>query len=383
MYPFPTGSDWERGGNPHLHFLVEAIRARGYICRGVTFDQLFEPRRLRESGIDILHVHWPGEMSDFISNHKILPNPSNRWLARKTNKLVKLLLDLLSVSGFACLVKAILTHRVDSWGRRLREVGIPLVWQIHDIRSHHLTGQSMASLVDDRVHAVLFGLASGVIVHERSCLPFVEDSLGIPRLSAVCRLGSYRSTYGEKISKAEARRRLGVAPHNKVVAYIGSARANRNPRGVDQVMAGMQRDDVTLIVAGAGVGEYIGQARSARVVLDGYVQSSQLRDVICAADFVVNDGARYLTSAVIRSALSYGVPVIAYRYGAAIDMADGATVWIDEGSGGLEAAIANALSTTEEEWARLSRAAVARDAERNWDGAGVGCDGLYRTILEA
>ena len=122
--------------------------------------------------------------------------------------------------------------------------------------------------------------------------------------------------------------------------------------------------------------------RRSVLVFDGFLSGDLVRDVYCASDFVLNDAAEYLTSAVVRTAMEYARPVIARETGCTRDMARGAAVWIDR-HGGLAEAIAQALALPSEQYARLSESAAARNRERQWDGtAGVLSD-LYEGLIPA
>ena len=135
-----------------------------------------------------------------------------------------------------------------------------------------------------------------------------------------------------------------------------------------------------LLVASRNSAKYLKSSPSSEriLVLDRFLSADEMRDVYCASDFVVNDAPEYLTSGVVRSAMSYGVPVIARDYGSTPDMARGAMVEI--GPQGLTEAMRRAASLTEGERAALASAALARDGERSWAAAGKILREVYETV---
>ena len=138
------------------------------------------------------------------------------------------------------------------------------------------------------------------------------------------------------------------------------------------------------MIAGQAVARFVKLGRDPRIrVLSGLLPDATLRDVFCASDFVINHAQRYLTSAVVRAAISYGVPVITYPYGTSLDMARGAAIFIDEESGGLDRALQRALAVSPSEYEALAQAARERNVERTWEQAGMACADLYNRLIEA
>jgi glycosyltransferase involved in cell wall biosynthesis len=127
--------------------------------------------------------------------------------------------------------------------------------------------------------------------------------------------------------------------------------------------------------------QYADQSRDPRIVTyTGLLSNEKIRDVICASDFIVNDAQKYMTSAIIRTALSYHTPVIVNPYGAAEDMARGAAIFIQEDDDPVDDAIREALTMDTEEYMSLVRSAKERNAERTWDQTGNNLVRFYEKI---
>ena len=137
-----------------------------------------------------------------------------------------------------------------------------------------------------------------------------------------------------------------------------------------------------MLLAGGGMKGFAAPGDGSRLVEYGFVAPSLLRDIFCAADFVINDAERYLTSAVIRTAMSYSRPVLVRPFGSAIDMARGASIHIGDGQLAVRHAFAEASSASLERREALAAEAALRNAERSWRDAGNACVRLYLELGE-
>lgn len=379
MYPFPEGSQWEMQGNPHLYRLVLSIRDCGYVVVPVNIDEILHPEKLKKRNIDILHIHWPGAVVDLFVEGMLYAKNQNKFQKRLINRITaKITSSLLRVcEGW---VSGIIEKRIWGWSNRLQNSGVPVVWQIHDLHSHHYTDDDYRRRADRLVHKRLYEIAKGFVVHERSCIEAVEYEYGRCSNVGIATLGSYADVYGDVVAKEMARERLGLGKDLLVMAYVGTARPNRNPAKVAHAFSRIKNGAI-LIVAGVGVRAYLGDMSKNIVVRDGYLSPDVVRDIFCASDYIINDGEKYLTSAVVRTAMSYGVPVVAYKYGATADMARDASVWIEEESDGVLHAIEAAVKLPRHEWEILHENALRRDSERRWQDGGEACDKVYREII--
>lgn len=355
MYPDIVG-----GWSPHLRPLAEAIIAAGWEIIPLTRDQVLDPGCLKDSKVAILHLHWPTSIF-----------PIERYRISR----------LFPFNYFASWWAV---RQIDDWAQRVEESHLPVVWQIHDLGSHHLLKAGPLATADEHLHRTLYRLSNAVVIHEHSCLKAISELYGPPPLFAVAPLGDYTWMHGAVRTKEEARRSLGLDKWDKVLAYVGTARRNRNPAEVARAFSEVAGPKDCLMIAGQAVARFVKPGRDPRIqVLNGLLPDATLRDIFCASDFVINHAQRYLTSAVVRAAISYGVPVVTYPYGTSLDMARGAAIFIDEESGGLDRALQRALAVSPSEYEALAQAARERNVERTWEQAGMACADLYNRLIEA
>ena len=359
VYFNPYASDeWSRERHPFLYLFAESLQAEGWSIIGVESEEMCRPRSLATRQFDLMHIHFPPPVySPFTSRPYRIP-----------------------------IVRGILAWRairqMEQWADAIEAIGIPIVWQIHDLFSHHAIDVESLRKVDEQLRRRIYGLAKGVIVHENACMPPVIEHFGEKALYAVTPLGDYTLIHGHPVPKDTARRHLGIQQNGRVLAYVGTARRNRNPSATVQQFLQLAGPDDVLILAGQAIGRFVPKRDDARIYLyDGSQPNEHMRDIFCAADFVINDGREYLTSAIIRAAISYGVPVIAYPFGSALDTADGAAFYISSDSDGLRTALNKALRCDAATYTQMQANALKRNAERRWDAYGPSCTALYRTIL--
>jgi hypothetical protein len=87
--------------------------------------------------------------------------------------------------------------------------------------------------------------------------------------------------------------------------------------------------------------------------------------MISASDYLLHTGKDYLTSASVRVAMSYGLPVLAEPFGATIDMCRGALVPIDNSN--LELAFGGLPDPGSDAYETMVSQAMLRNQERSWD----------------
>ncbi|MBN1866973.1 glycosyltransferase [Candidatus Sumerlaeota bacterium] len=381
MLPNPFASDeWSRKGNPVLPYLAESIQSHGWEVVAVDREEVLHPERLVERDLRIVHLHWPTAIF----------NPHSREFLRFSIPPVvwRFVPPRLFWPLWAFEDRFIDFGRVraeiEGWARRFRDSGIALVWELHDLGSHHLTRVSKVREADALLHRTVFDLACGVVFHEESCAAPVFEEYGGEKPYAVARLGDYRPVYGAEVAPSEARQRLGIRGKGTVFAFVGTPRPNRNPALLCDAFLRVAGPEDSLVLAGNTIDRYVsGGSRDPRIRLfTGRSQpADRIRDVFCAADFAVNHAKRYLTSAVVRAALSYGTPLISYPFGSTIDMARDAFVPIEDTENGLDDALRRALAMPPDGRAALVVAARQRNAERQWQNMGVDCVALYEKIL--
>ena len=102
------------------------------------------------------------------------------------------------------------------------------------------------------------------------------------------------------------------------------------------------------------------------LTIGGYVSNNDIRTLLSCADYVINTGSNYLTSAAERVAISYGIPVVSHDFGSTTDMCRGALVPLKAGVG-IDTVLATLPRRSSEQYQMLRSAALKRDAERTWE----------------
>lgn len=200
----------------------------------------------------------------------------------------------------------------------------PIIWTVHNLASH----EGKNPRLERFAYTLVYRAAKKVIVHcqyareqLRTRLPAAADD---PDKIAVVSHGNYVGAYQNTVSRAEARRRLGLAADDFVFLSLGAVRAYKG--GVELIEAFrsiMPSIPVKLVIAGRAHQE---DARrqletAARDLQDRimfrpeFVAGEDLQTYLNAADVFVAPFRDVLTSGSVILALSFGKPVIAPRLG--------------------------------------------------------------------
>ena len=347
---------WSTQANPHIYWLAEEIKKDGGEIIPISAKQVRNPDKLGDLHLDVLHLHWPAAAFNYYVR---------RWQVQKIlpKKLVEVWARI----------------QLSGWEKAMQKAGIPMVWEVHDLLSHHAVGYNYVP--DVLLHQAFFRQSAGLILHGDHCYPPIREFFNgdKPYTSAV--LGSFRPLYGPPISREEARSKLGIQCRGRIFSYLGSARPLRTPVKAAQAFIANAGEDDLLIIAGKNLDRYISEDLDNRIkVFHGMLPSDLFHQILCASDFVINDAPRYLTSAIIRVAMSYGRPVIAYPFGSAPDMAEGAAIWLDDSPDTLVRAIQMARAMDVAAWQKMSDAALKHENELTWESAGRACIALYEQV---
>ena len=350
-------TEWSRNANPHLVWLANAIKESGGEIVPLTRKQAQQPHLWKEMNIDVVHLHWPGAVFDF-------------YVSRR--KVQKILPQEIVIKWAE--------FQMSQWKKSVQIEKVPIVWQVHDILSHHGVGYNRPA--DVILHRAIFHCCDGLILHGNGCYQPVHEFYKEDKPFAVAPLGSYRPLYGPAITKDEARKRLDLNNKGKVFAYLGTARLKRNAAASVKAFTEVASENDILLIAGNDQDLYLPKQLDSRIRLyHGVVPKSQFLEILCATDFVINDGPNYLTSAIIRTVVGYHRPVICYPYGSALDFADQCSIWIDDNKGGLHTAIQEASRMDEKTWQKLSEAASKNDLAFTWEQNGAACMALYEKVI--
>jgi hypothetical protein len=351
-------TEWSRNANPHLVWMADSIQANGGEIIPLSSNQIQHPALWKKMNLDVIHLHWPAAAF----NYNVARKPVQKVLPQT-------------------LVINWATMQLKHWQKAVQKQNVPIIWQIHDLLSHHAVGYNFPA--DQLLHRTLFNCSDGLVLLGQGSVQPVVDFYGEEKPYAIAPLGSYQPLYGESLSVEESKARLGLTNSGKIFAYLGTARPKRNASAcVNAFLESASENDI-LLIAGTNQDLYTPKDLDPRIhVYHGFVPKTLFLEILSACDFVINDGPNYLTSAIIRTVVSYHKPVICYRYGSAIDYANGCAIWIDDQNGGLAAAIREASEINKETWRILSSQAVVNDGNFTWEQNGPACIELYRQVIQ-
>jgi beta-1,4-mannosyltransferase len=320
MFPNPyEQSPWMQSYHPIL--LEMAIQLHKIGCECVPTPMKLDIRWLiaQRRTIDVLHIHWPEQY--------YRPHPRSPWSSAIHAMACRL--GLSRTEKLAYLAHFILAVKVCKW------LGIPIVWTLHEIYPH---GQTLTnhSRLDRIARRYLIRNVEVLVLNCESARGSVVRELGHPKHIVIAPLGNYRKFYTDMISDAEAKTIMGVNQGELVFLYFGTMRQHRNGLQVIEAFRHIQDAHLRLFVVGQCSGE-IAQAMERAAWRDWRIRcffqlipNDEIEPLFKACDFVVMPGYQYLTSAVVALALSYGRPVIAPRYGCAVDWVGEAGILYDE-----------------------------------------------------
>jgi beta-1,4-mannosyltransferase len=271
-----------RARNPYTWLLYSHLVELGVGVRD------FTPARALRGGYDILHVHWP---------EKAMMRGGRA--ARFAGAL----------AGLAVLEAA-------------RLHGARTVWTTHNARPH----ESGDTRLERWYWSGVVRRVDGVIHPSAASQAAVESAY--PRLArvphAVVRLGHFRGSYPDRVSRIEARAGFGIPDGAVVVTFLGFIRPYKNlSHLIGLVRALPQGRQVVLLVGGEPLdarlaAEIEGAAagdRRVRLTLR-HVPEEDVQRFLRAADLVVLPFTDITNSASALLALSFDRPVLVPRRGA-------------------------------------------------------------------
>lgn len=318
--------------NPYNFLLYSALQRCGVDVREYASSALLS------SPWDILHVHWPESLLETGSYL------SARWSEGK----------YLFILDF------------------VRRRGTRVVWTVHDLKPHDLVYPEL----ETRFWAAVLERLDGIIALTQSGLTRAVE--GFPRLQSlpafVIPHGHYRGQYRNDLSRDEARQRLGLAEHSRVITYFGQIRPYKNvPRLIECVRRG--DDDVVLLVCGrlskranleTELRSAAGEDPRIRLLLE-FIADDDVQQYLIAADLLVFPYKDILNSGSALLGLSFDRPILVPNRGAMQELQNiVGSDWVRTYDGDLdEAAIRDALA-----WAAAPRGSRPQLHAFDWDVIG-------------
>ncbi|MCB1282088.1 MAG: glycosyltransferase family 4 protein [Salinibacterium sp.] len=337
-------------GNPYTGNLCDAIEHAGFTVEGTGFRTVFLQHMPR--GTRILHIHWLGALVTAPSRLKTL------------FKFVVFFAQLLWV--------------------RMR--GVRVVWTVHNLLNHERHNRALDLLASRLVAR----WSSAVFVH----CGYARDEairlfkIGRPSKVVVTEHPSYVGSQPNTISRADARRELGLGEADRVALFLGVIRPYKGVLDLIEAFKKINRPDGRLLIAGkiremteAELRERI--ADDPRILLHpGFVADERVQVFMNASDVVALPYRDMLTSGSALLAMSFGKAVVGPRIGCMPEQVgpDCGVLYDAEDADGLRGSLQRAIDDADAT-ARMGASAMARAKALTWERMGDEVARVYRQVL--
>jgi beta-1,4-mannosyltransferase len=334
----------KRDANPHAALLSEKLRELG-----VEIDD-WTPARAGLRAVDLWHLHHPEGVVYLRSR----------------------LRSALTTLAFCALLSL------------ARARGTRILWTVHDLGSHDRLHPKLEAwfwrFFVSRVDGYVC-LSDGGARLARERFPRLRERPGftVPH-------GHYRDAYPNQMSRAQARRVLGLPEQARVLLHFGLLRPYKNVPHLIRTFRELPQADAVLLVAGKPYDAIV--EREVRGSADGcprvrlllqWVPPAEVQHLFVASDLVVLPYRSILNSGTVFLALSFGRPVLVPDKGAMREQQErfGAE-WIRLYPGELSARdLAEATA-----WATRSVRRAAPDlAGLDWASIARQTHAVYETLL--
>lgn len=279
--------------NPYQYLLRKELEAQSFIVHDFRTSTILLRRIIRQRKIDILHLHWT---SPFF----IRKTQGQSWFR-----------------GLIFLAKLCV----------IRLAGIKIVWTLHNLRDHEEAFPALSHII----RKIIAKLASAIIVHSKIANEAVCKDFGtsISKKLHVIPHGHFIDCYPNQISKAEARKKLGLSDNQFIYLFFG---AIREYKGVDQLINAfklLNNSATTLVIAGRARDEQLDQKifnlcrDNDNILLNStFIKPENVQDYMNACDVVVFPYRKILTSGAVILAMSFGRACVAPKIGSIPDVLD-------------------------------------------------------------
>lgn len=290
---------WEAAGlsldqaNPYGGLLARALAGVGVEMVAGYNEQLNEEwLRANRATVDVLHLNWP---------HILYDAPT---LDERVTRCAEM---------FSHLALA-------------RELGYKIVWTVHNLYPH----DSAHFNLDRLVRLALTQLATAIIAHCAYARKLVQQHFHRADNVFVIPHGHFIDAYPNTISRAEARRQLGIAAEQFVYLFFGNVRAYKGLDPLLETFVSLPGEQLTLLLAAKVYNEYgdqfVARARQVdpriRVCPSRFFDNAEFQQYFKAADVGVFPFLDVLTSGSTITALSFGLPVIVPAVGCLPELVD-------------------------------------------------------------
>lgn len=335
--------------NPYQRLLRDGLAQSGVSVEFLDGLPSSDWLRRSKSRVDLLHLHW---LSGLYMNRYLTPVRMALFVARL---------------------------------RQARTLGYHIVWTAHNIMPHHAPFRPLHLAI----RRLIMTTADAVIVH---CDHGRQELLArFPRTrpTEVVPLGTYAGVYPVTMTREEARKALGIAPHRFVYLALGNIAAYKGLEAFAAAFSKSAAPDDVAIIAGRNRDAALvarlerATARDPRIRLHAdFIPDDAMQKFLLAADVLVAPFERVLTSSSVMVGLSYGLPVIVPDLGCLPEL-------VTDGAGlvyrsGIDDGLARALAEIRVADRQAMSAASLRVAgELRWEAIGRQTAAIYEACLRS
>ena len=270
----------------------------------------------------------------------------------------------------------------------LRLLGRPMVWTVHNLRSHEEKSQAVERFITRRVAA----MSDRILVHSPRAVDLLVKGHGSVSAEkvAVVPHGNYLGYYRNEIGREDARRTLGLDPDALGFLFLGNIRPYKGVPELLEAFRGLPDPGNFLLVAGRPMTPEYGEGICAEAAGDDRIrvdcrriEDDELQIYLNASEVVVFPYSQILTSGAVVLAMSFGKACIAPRLGCIPDVLgpEGAFLYDPDDRGGLAAALRQAR----EQRGRLGEMGahnLKKAREWGWDRIARETMDHYRAVLQ-
>lgn len=287
-------------GNPYQRNLASALRVYGvntYFIKYV-INQLFPILRaiIVNGKPDIIHLHWTDIY--LLGNNKLI----------SLAKSLHFILELIIVKLF----------------------GIKLVWTVHNLFNH----EKKDPLIEKYFHRLLcMRFYDKIIVFSADGINVMMQTYQLPeyvkaKISVVPH-GHYINNYRNKISKPEARQKLGISNRKVVFLYFGFIRPYKGILYLIKEFVKITDSEALLLIAGKPfsnflefeLNKYSSEYKQIRAYLQ-FIPDHEIEIYMNAADVVVLPFQEILNSGSVVLAMSFAKAIISPNMGSLSEVMD-------------------------------------------------------------
>lgn len=290
---------WEAAGlsltqaNPYGGLLARGLAEVGVELVAGHAEELTESwLRANRQRVDVLHLNWPHYM----------------YHAAGLEERVERAAELIGNLTLA------------------RALGYKIVWTVHNLYPH----DSGHFALDRLVRLSLTHMATAIIAHCDYARQQVQQHFRRSDNVFVIPHGHFIDAYPNTLSRAEARRQLGLVNQQFVYLFFGNVRFYKGLEQLLEVFHSLPGENLRLLLAAKVYSDYgeqlVGRARQIdpRILVhpSSFFANEEFQRFFNAADVGVFPFVNVLTSGSAITALSFGLPVITPAVGCLSELID-------------------------------------------------------------